>query len=45
MKTMKFNSYGNKYDLCIGVEEKKTMREMLDSYFDDMWDAVLSEAG
>ena len=21
MKTMKFNSYGNKYDLCIGVEE------------------------
>lgn len=26
-------------------KQKETMREMLDSYFDDMWDAVLSEAG
>lgn len=26
-------------------KQKGTMREMLDSYFDDMWDAVLSEAG
>lgn len=26
-------------------KQRDTMREMLDSYFDDMWDAVLSEAG
>ena len=26
-------------------KQKETMREMLDSYFDDMWDAVLSESG
>ena len=26
-------------------KQRNTMREMLDSYFDDMWDAVLSEAG
>ena len=25
-------------------KQRETMREMLDSYFDDMWDAVLSEA-